>query len=262
MAIANEAEVAVILTAGRGGRLGIGVPKCLLRLGERTLLEWQALALAAVGVRRIVVVVGYRKDLVAEECTRLTGKLGLRFELVDNEAFHRTNTSVSLLLALPAVRGESFFLLNGDVLVDPELIRRLQESEAPTCLLVEEGPVGEEEVKVVAGGDLVVRIGKELDPAEALGEFSGVARFSAFVAERLFEALDQLVVVEGLRNEFFEAALDRMASETELRLVGAGGLAVVEIDFPEDLERARLEVLPRILGNVGTHGSRPDRVVV
>lgn len=53
---------AIILSAGQGRRLlplTAGIPKCLLQVGGRSVLEWQLRILAMAGVDRVVVVVGF-----------------------------------------------------------------------------------------------------------------------------------------------------------------------------------------------------------
>ena len=60
-------EKAIILSAGKGSRLlplTADRPKCLIELSGRSLLEWQLDALAEAGLREVVVVTGFRDDLV------------------------------------------------------------------------------------------------------------------------------------------------------------------------------------------------------
>ena len=48
------------------------------------------------------------------------------------------------------------------------------------------------------------------------------------------------------RDEYFEYALDRILAEQDVRMLDVTDLPGIEIDFPEDLARARAEVAPRI----------------
>ena len=59
---------AVILAAGRGSRLHPYTenrPKCLMELGGMTLMERQLRALRGAGITDIVVVTGYRAEMLA-----------------------------------------------------------------------------------------------------------------------------------------------------------------------------------------------------
>ena len=59
--------------------------------------------------------------------------------------------------------------------------------------------------------------------------------------------LDECVADEANWNCFFEFAVDKLSREATLRCVDISDLPATEIDFPEDLERARTQVFP-ILG--------------
>src|SRR6185503_13206340 len=61
LVLRNRRMRAIILAAGRGSRMGqltAEIPKCLVQLGGKPLLEWQTGALRAAGIDRIAVVTG------------------------------------------------------------------------------------------------------------------------------------------------------------------------------------------------------------
>ncbi|MCA1852119.1 MAG: NTP transferase domain-containing protein, partial [Beggiatoa sp.] len=66
---------AVILAAGVGRRLGIDHPKCLLRIGGRTLLDRHLDHLGRLGVDEVVLVLGHQKDRIEHA---LQGRTGIR----------------------------------------------------------------------------------------------------------------------------------------------------------------------------------------
>jgi choline kinase len=89
----------VILMAGIGSRLGSKLPKCLTPLKtDYTILDHQLENLTAFA-GEIVVVVGFRKELIKRRYP------GLYF--VDNPRFEETNTSQSLLIALDQLDGKT-----------------------------------------------------------------------------------------------------------------------------------------------------------
>src|SRR5688500_3719209 len=62
---------AIILAAGRGSRmesLTAELPKCMTRLANRPLLEWQLAALREGGARRVAVVAGYKAESFDAYC--------------------------------------------------------------------------------------------------------------------------------------------------------------------------------------------------
>jgi bifunctional UDP-N-acetylglucosamine pyrophosphorylase/glucosamine-1-phosphate N-acetyltransferase/UDP-N-acetylglucosamine pyrophosphorylase len=69
-------SIAVVLAAGKGTRMKSDLPKVLLSVAGRPMIEYVLDALAAGGVERIVVVIGYRGELVRE---RLANRANIQF---------------------------------------------------------------------------------------------------------------------------------------------------------------------------------------
>jgi choline kinase len=75
----------------------------------------------------------------------------------------------------------------------------------------------------------------------------GVLKFSAEGARVLFDRIEELLAA-GAEKQFCPFAFNAIADERPLHAVPVDGLPWIEIDFVEDLVRAREEVLPAILG--------------
>jgi choline kinase len=73
---------------------------------------------------------------------------------------------------------DDFILLNGDVVFHQKVLNSLLDSSHKTYLAINKHKLGEEDIKVILHDDLVLAIGKQLEPFEADGEFIGVAKFS------------------------------------------------------------------------------------
>lgn len=230
---------AIILAAGRGNRLGALTerePKCFLPVGPQTLLEHQLEALARFGVSPVVVVAGYHSELVAARVNGLA-------HVVENPRHATTNSLYSLWLAREHAR-EGFVLLNADVLFDPEVLRRVLESPYPQAFAVERRSRFEaEEMKVELEGDRIRAMSKTLEPARSHAENVGVLKFSAAGARRLFARIEALLAAGG-EQQFCPYAFNALADELPLQAVPVEDLPWIEIDFLEDLRRAREEVWP------------------
>jgi len=218
--------------------------KALLDVAGRSILRRQAESMAAVGVERVVVVIGHRPELVRRHAASLGA--AAEFVWVENQRYAETNTLSSLGLGLGALAPGDFFLANGDVLFPTELLRRLVRSGG-NSLAVEGARCAEEEVKVLAEEGAVTDIGKDVDPAAAAGEFTGVALISGRTTAALARALAE---IEGSGGErcFFEEGFRRLirTGEASFGVVDVSDLPVIEIDFPEDYRRAAEVVAPRI----------------
>ncbi len=229
---------AVILAAGMGRRLasaGWTKPKSLLPIaGDRSLLDNLMLALAGCGVTECIVVVGYQSEVVQAAA----GKHPMRLQFVSNPNYAQTNTIYSLHLAL-ANMDDDFLYFNADVLFDPQILDLLLKTSG-TCLAVESKRCGEEEVKVITGQDgRITRIGKKLPVSECHGEFIGVGKFEKDLLGDFKESLRFFNVDLNERNLFFEAAVDRICHARRIQAVDIDPYQAIEIDTPEDLERAR-----------------------
>ena len=116
---------AVILSAGQGRRLlplTATMPKCLLPIHERTLLEWQLDALARCGVPRATVVTGFASDQVERLVAGRTAPP--RTQLLYNPFFRVSDNLVSCWIARGEMTGD-FLLVNGDTLFEPAVLERL-----------------------------------------------------------------------------------------------------------------------------------------
>src|SRR5215467_7735795 len=233
---------AIILAAGKGTRLdGAAVkPKCLVEIGGTTLLQRQIEALKEANIKRIVVVVGFAADTIR-------GKCDSDITFVENIHFAETSSLYSLWLAREHL-GDGFVVLNSDVLFHPQLLANLLESSRDDALLLsdtETTPLGDEEMKVKLKEDLVVDISKDMDPLEADGENVGIVKFGAEGAQALVGYMDELIA-NGALNDWAPRAFREFALNHPLHALSTGGLPWIEIDFPEDYQRAVTEVYPRI----------------
>ena len=107
----------MVLAAGAGRRLRPdtdALPKALLPVdGQVTILDIALRNLAAVGLRDIVIVVGYAADAVRGRLAGLERQHGVRLTLVDNERAEEWNNAYSLWLAREHFAAGAL-LVNGD----------------------------------------------------------------------------------------------------------------------------------------------------
>ena len=234
----------IILAAGKGSRLNGTAgesPKCLVKAGGVTLVERQIRALRNAGIDDIAVVVGSRADQVRREC-------GQGVTYVENSRYAQTNSMYSLWLARPLLF-EGFVVLNCDVLFHPVLLSDLLTSRHENALLIDyraaDQPLGDEEMKVQVRRGQVREMSKTMSPDDADGENLGIAKFGPSGAAELVTIMDGLVAAGGLRD-WAPRAFREFAQVRPLHAIGTRGLPWIEIDFPEDYQRAVREVLPQI----------------
>jgi choline kinase len=243
---------AVILAAGRGQRLRDVTAdgnKCLVPIGDSTLLGRQIASLRACGIDAITVVVGFRADDVRRACD---GGVGF----VVNREYESTNSLYSLWLARDVIV-DGFVVLNGDVLFHEQLLWDLLTSRDEDALLMAArrgDAYSDEEMKIRVHAGCVAAIAKTLDPEVTDGENVGIAKFGPSGANVLIEELTRAVAA-GQTRDWLPAAFDAFARCRPLHVVETRGFPWTEIDSPDDYRRACRDVLPAItaLAPVGVH---------
>ncbi|MBM2845664.1 MAG: Nucleotidyl transferase [Bacteroidetes bacterium] len=176
---------AVILAAGVGSRLGTvsnGLPKCLLRIADRPLIEHQLEALADAGIGQVLVVLGYKAD----EVRRV---VGYRAEYIENPHYQETNSLYSLWLARQWVTGP-FVLINSDLLFHPQVLDRLLAKGGNAIAFDASSSSGQEQTKVFVRDGRVWDLGKDLAPELIRGESLGMLTFDSEGQTALFDRVE------------------------------------------------------------------------
>src|SRR3954470_10936945 len=181
----------IILAAGKGSRLNGTIgdkPKCLLRVGGKTLVQRQIEALKGVGITDIVVVVGCQADVVRRSC-------GSRVNYVKNARYAQTHSLYSLWLGRPPPY-DGALVMNCDVLFHPQMLADLITARHEDALLIayQDGggePFGDEEMKIKVRRGRVEAIDKALAPEDADGENVGVVKFGRDGARVLGDLMDR-----------------------------------------------------------------------
>jgi choline kinase len=221
----------VILAAGMGTRLARPLPKPLTELRDgRSIMKQQMdnLAIAFADTFRVMIVVGFKLEAIIERFPEAT--------FVYNEFYDQTNTSKSLLKALRASGDGGVLWLNGDVVFDPQVLVRVTPymDGNQSFVVVNTSKVSDEEVKyTLDSAGFIDQLSKQVQPA--LGEAVGInyvaAQDKAALIARLAQVDDQ---------DYFERGIELAIARDGLRFqaIDISDLYAVEVDFPEDLERA------------------------
>jgi len=242
----------IIIGAGRGARLmptTADTPKCFAEVQGKRILDWTLAALAAHDLKQIGFIGGYQIDKVRAAYPQLT--------LRHNRQWEQNNILASLFCA-EDLMADGFICAYSDILFTPRVVERLLASTADISLVVDtdwadryrdrtEHPPDDAEKVTVANG-LVTSIHRAIPPAEAHGEYIGVARFSPAGAARLREHYHRCRELHAGRpfresKSFEKAYLIHLLQEmveagVPLAHVDTPG-EYIEIDTQQDFEYAR-----------------------
>jgi L-glutamine-phosphate cytidylyltransferase len=260
---------AILIAAGRGKRLGAHteeIPKCMVRIGTAPILGHVWNALTSVGVDELIVIRGYRGDVLETFVRGLVKNV----TFVDNTEWETNNVLLSMGKAR-AFFDRPTYVTYSDIVFTPDVAAAAAASTADIGLVIDrkfrdiyvgrtDHPLEEGEVSDLLPDGTVARVGKKaLPPEEAVGEYIGLARLSERGAAIVGNTLDQLAQrYAGREDEPLQrAARYRNAYQTDLwqQLID-GGLQIQpvfidgqwrEIDTGQDLDRARelLESRPK-----------------
>lgn len=225
-------ETAILLAAGEGSRLRSAAPfKPLCPVDGRPLIQHALQGLAAAGMSRAIVVLGYGADEI--EGYLRSNPWPIFVEMVRVEDYRKPNGS-SLLAAEPLLqRGEQTLLAMCDHLVDPTLYRRLAHAGAGYgARLGIDRRLGhpwvdpEDVTCVQTAGDVILAIGKGLAPHDCYD--TGVFA----IGKPLFDALHMLdapSLTEGMRI---------LAAQGRAQVVDCSDLDWIDVDDAPALEKA------------------------
>ena len=256
---------AIILAAGTASRLRpltLHTPKCLLKVGERTLLQRSMDALIEAGIRDFVIVTGYLHEQI-EDFVKQTYGESIDVCFIHNKDYETTNNIYSLWLARLEAEGQELLLLDSDLLYDGQIIERVLEDKHENVLTLIRHELGEEEMKVVMNEDgAITEISKTCDPALAAGESLGIERMGKSYTTALYKELEEMKtlsnsplkgensgqeasplrggLVGSWENSFYELAFLRLiAKGFTFNVLDVTDLFSCELDTVEDFENAK-----------------------
>jgi choline kinase len=244
---------AIIYAAGRGTRLQADVPKILLEFGGRTILDWHALRLHEAGVRELVLVTGHLREQIAELLPTIRERHEIAVREVMNARFQEGSV-LSLQVSRPEIESSSdpILLMDADVLYPAEMLRRLIISPHRTALLLDRHFSAADDDPVL----VPVRNGRPFDfrkqwsgEADFVGESIGFFK----IAPEDFPFLIEQTQARSRDRECtdsYDEVLRVMVLAARFGYEDVTGLPWIEIDFPEDVVRARDTVLPAMTNRV------------
>ena len=234
--------IGVILAAGMAKRLRPltdDKPKCLLEIGHGCLLKRTVDALVQNGINEIVIVTGYRGNMIKDFIEKNYSS-DVTFHFISNDVYDTTNNIYSLWLAKKVVDGKDFILLDSDILFDPKLISIMLKKNN-SALSVSRHELGDEEMKVVVNANNdIIEISKTCIPSEALGESVGIEKIDSEYSNALFKELDEMMLNEKLVDIFYERAFERLIPKGYMfSVVDTTDIFSIELDTVEDFNQAK-----------------------
>jgi histidinol-phosphate/aromatic aminotransferase/cobyric acid decarboxylase-like protein/choline kinase len=234
---------AIILAAGMGKRLGKYTQdgtKCMVRVNGKSLIERALEALIGVGIKKVVLVVGYRAESLR---VFLEGKYPqLELVYVLNEIFATTNNIYSLWLAREHLAADDTLLLESDLIFQNSILEKLVADPEPNLAVVSKFEAWMDGTVTLVDDErnIVSVIDKSAFKWKRVEEYYktvNIYKFSRdFSASYYLPFLEAYLTAFG-HNEYYEQVLKVLAllEDVRFKALPVSGKRWYEIDDPNDL---------------------------
>jgi len=229
---------AVMVAAGLSSRLyplTETQPKCLLKIGEKTIVERNVSLLKANGFEEIYIVTGYLNE-------KIESTLGEQCNYIYNPYYKYCNNMGSLHCTRYVVGNEPFLYMHGDIVFTEQLLQQFIEQsmqeESSLTLAVDFKTTDEEAMKVkITDNYYLISSNKDITPEESAGEWTGLAIIKN--SKAAFEEIES-VLKEELLTVYDTYAFTRMATKGHsIKCLPTNNQQWIEIDFIEDYNLAK-----------------------
>lgn len=234
---------AIILAAGVGKRLHyytINQPKCLLKLGQKSLLAHQVDVLNKAGINDITVITGHLAEKIET----------LGYKTIHNCNYATTNMVASLMCASNLMDGTTDILISyGDIVCELPVIRSILECSSPLCTTIDRSWLrlwkirfqglleNAESLKLDASGN-ILEIGKHPKSLKEInGQYMGLIKIRAGFAPKFLAFYKDLCSeTKDYSNMFMTSFLQQLIdSGQDIKAVIVSG-GWIEVDTANDLE--------------------------
>ena len=227
---------AIILAAGRGTRLypyTHDKPKCLLDIGNISILEHQINLIRDCGINEVVIVVGFGFERV-EDFLRSYDGLGMRINTLYNPFYQSTNSLVSLWIARSEF-DEDLVVMNGDDVYEIGVLdKALSVMDEKICLPIKKRPRYErEDMKVIVDDSRITKISKDISNSETSAESVGIRVFRDTGVELLKRAVEEEMRNPGAEGKWYISSIHRLINKGyEIKPLDIGELYWMDVDCP------------------------------
>lgn len=240
---------ALMLAAGMGKRLGkytAGNTKCMLKIGDKTLIERACEALYNAGVEDFTIVVGYKgenlKKFLSECDNKIVKKMNISF--IDNSVYDKTNNIYSLYLAKDELLKDDTILLESDLIYDYDLIKRMVNSKEDNVVSVAKYEHWMDGTVIKIGdvdntiSEFIEKKDFKFDEIDQYYKTVNIYKFSKEFSSKEFVPFLEAYIKAYGENEYYELVLKIIAhlSRSQLRALDVSDLKWYEIDDAQDYD--------------------------
>lgn len=244
----------VIIAAGDSTRMGsltFDKPKCLLDVNGKAIIDWQLEAFQKAGIKNILIIRGYEGKKLSPIRHKYEVNYRTRIQFCWNNLWITNDILGSLMTAREFIEDEDFICCYSDILFKFFILDILKSSISPLVLAYDtrwmerykfrsKHPISEAEfigIEKTKEGDRL-KIGKGIEPRKAIGEFTGIAKFSRNIWPEIIKNAE-MILTKNPKAYLTDLLTILIQNKSELRDISIYG-GYFEIDTKQDLDLARL----------------------
>lgn len=234
---------AIILAAGSGSRLlpiTKELPKCLIKVSDRCILDYQIEALHELGITDIAIITGYLNKKIEAHLNKH------KITFIHNADYLTTNNAYSLWLARDFIKDdtEGFVVMNSDLIFQSSMLQALLSAPISDGIVVEKNVNPDSDmVKITMDGNRICYMNKKIAHDSAHAEAVGPVKFSQTGGKKFMEHIEKDIINGNKTNWFFYTISDYAQNNPFFGFTNPGFLWA-EVDTSEDLELAR-KIIPK-----------------
>jgi len=211
--------------------------KCCLPLHGISILEWQLSQIAKCDTDEVVVVTGFAYAMVDSIVDRVRG---LKVRTLHNPMFAHTDNLGTCWEARFEMDGP-FVLMNGDTLFEAAVLQHLLDSEKnyPITLATDaKSHFDLDDMKIIADGERLLKVSKQLDISLVSGESIGLMVFDQTGANAFTHKLEEMMDKTDALKLWYLSAIDQLAGEGLAGIYPIHGMSWCEVDDAADFAAA------------------------
>ena len=212
----------LILAAGTGTRLRPitnDIPKCLVKIGNKSLLDWQLENLKKAGIKNINIVTGYKQDKIIKDREIKFNKIYF------NKSYNSTNMVKSLLLAKDLFYTD-LLISYSDIIYKTEIVKLLLESKHKNAIIIDidwyklwskrfKEPLDDAETLSFDKNFNLLNIGKKTrNINDIMGQYIGLMKFD----NNTLGFLNNLDIENKIKNNLFMTDLIRIFLKNNIEI--------------------------------------------
>jgi len=237
-----DPKYAVILAAGSGTRLRPltnNTPKCLVKVCNQPILYYQIKSLLANNIKKILIVIGYKGDMIRNFISSEFDNKDVQFTYIKNNIYEKTGSCYSLLLCQKYLQGKDYIHINSDLVFGSKLLKLvLAQKKKDLIITSKPDKINEDMVRFECDNDrLIKKVGRPESVKLPNGYLVGPVYCSDETKELCLNLIGKRIN-EGFMTDTCFLLLDKLITSISLKAVDCGEEKWFEIDTINDLEEA------------------------